>query len=524
MEQYCLTNSNIDLICEETGRFLAKYGVERREILRAKLTFEELLLEYQSRFGEDAVFRCRYVNRFSTARVEIIIDGEAFDPLCRESEEGELAQSLLAKIGLAPTWSYKNGKNYIVFIPKKKPLSGTVKMAAAALMSVVAGLLLNLLPDGIRTGVNAYVLTPVTDAFMGLISAVSGPLVFLSVLGSIVSMGNMETLGKIGRETIKIILLYSTVIGVLMTMLGVLFYPVEWGSGGASNFKQVFDLLYDIVPSNLFEPFVTGNALQLIFIAVMVGLAMLVLSSKVNGVFNLVEQLNAIIQTVMTGLSSLLPVLIFVLFTGMLSNGSFASILDSWKMIAVFTLLCIIYHAGCILWIAVRKKVSPILLLKKAWPTYIIALTTASSGAAFSTNIKDAVRKLGISEKLVGFGTPIGQVLFMPGYIAELFAIEATLAQNCGISITVPWIIIAFITNLLLSYAIPPVPGGGAVCFAIVFAQLGIPAEMMGIAIAVDIITDFLGTATNVSGWQLTMIDAADSLDMLDRDVLRSAV
>jgi Na+/H+-dicarboxylate symporter len=114
-------------------------------------------------------------------------------------------------------------------------------------------------------------------------------------------MGNMETLGKIGSKTIKIILLYMTVIAILMTAFTCLFYPVKWGGGGATDFSQVLDLIYNIIPSNLFEPFVTGNSLQLIFIAVIVGLAMLVLSSRVNGVFGLVEQFSSIVQTIMSG-------------------------------------------------------------------------------------------------------------------------------------------------------------------------------------------------------------------------------
>ena len=54
-----------------------------------------------------------------------------------------------------------------------------------------------------------------------------------------------------------------------------------------------------------------------------------------------------------------------------------------------------------------------------------------------------------------------------------------------------------------------------------VFAQLGIPMEVMGIALAINAITDFPCTAGNVSIWQLTMIDVADSLNMLDKEALR---
>ena len=521
MEQYNFSNSNIDRACEEVGAFLAKVGVERREALRTKLSFEEVLLEYQSKFGEEATFRIRLIKRLSSIKVEIIVEGESYNALAKNSDEGDVIQGLLAGIGLAPTWNYKNGKNYIVFIPKKKQLSGTVKMVVAVGLAVLVGLLLNLLPDGVRAGANDYVLTPVTDAFMGLISAVSGPLIFLSVLGSICSMGNMETLGKIGSKTIKIILLYMTVIAIVITAFACLFYPVGMGGGGVSDFSQILDLIYDIIPSNLFEPFVTGNALQLIFIALIVGLAMLVLSSRVNGIFNLVEQLGSIVQTLMSGLSSMLPVLIFVLFTGMISNGKLGAILSSWKIVLVIVLMAALSLVLIVVKIALVQKISPVLVFKKAWPTLMICLTTASSAAAFSTNVRDANKKLGIDKKLVDFGIPLGQVLFMPGFVALLFGMAVGFAQTCHIEITLPWVIIGCFTSLLVSFAVPPVPGGAMMGFTVVFAQLGVPMEVMGVAIAINAITDFPCTACNVSSWQLTMIDVADSLDMLDKETLR---
>ena len=78
-----------------------------------------------------------------------------------------------------------------------------------------------------------------------------------------------------------------------------------------------------------------------------------------------------------------------------------------------------------------------------------------------------------------------------------------------------------YITVWLVSFAIPPVAGGALMGFTIVFAQLGIPAEALGIAIALNAITDFPLTAMNVTGWQLTMINVADSLGLLNKETLR---
>lgn len=521
MERYNFSNSDIDLACEEVGKFLAKVGVERREALRTKLTFEEVLLGYQERLGEDATFRVRLVKRLSSIKVEILAEGESYNALAQNSDEGDVIQGLLSSIGLAPTWSYKNGKNYVVFIPKKKPLSGMVKMVGAILLAVIAGMLLNLLPEALRDGVNGYLLTPVTDAFMGIISAISGPLIFLSVLGSICSMGNMETLGRIGSKTIKIILIYMTVIAIFTALFDCLFYTVSLGDGGASDFSQIIDLIYDIIPSNLFSPFVTGNSLQLIFIAVIVGLAMLVLASRVNGVFRMVDQLGSIVQTMMSGLTSTLPILIFVLFTGMISSGSFGAILSSWKTIVVIVLSPLVCFVINLLRIAIMQRISPVLLFKKAWPTFIITLSTASSAASFSTNLRDANKKLGIDKHLVDFGIPLGQVLFMPGFVSLVFGMALGLADSVGIEITLPWIVMGCFTALLVSFAIPPVPGGAMMGLTVMFAQMGIPIEVMGIALAINAITDFPCTACNVSIWQLTMIDVADSLNMLDKETLR---
>ena len=520
MEQLNFSNSNIDLACEDVGIFLTSVGVEKREALRTKLTLEEVLLGYKEKFGEEATFRVRCVKRFFTLKVELIVKGRVYNPLEKDEEENAI-HSILAGIGLAPSYGYRNGKNYVVFAPKKKHVSSTVKMGVAIALAVACGLLLNALPQPIKSGITDYVLTPVTDAFLGLISAVSVPLIFLSILSSICSMGNMETLGKIGSKTIKTIVLYMTAISILMAAIGSLFYRVEWGSGGTLAFSQVLELLYNVVPSNLFEPFMTGNTLQLIFISVIVGLAMLVLSSRVSGVFKLVEQFSAIVQTIMTGVSALLPLLIFVLFAGTIAGGHFATVIESWKIIAVFLVLIFVYYVLTVLFISSKKRMSPKLLLKKAWKTFAISFTTASSAAAFQNNVRDLNKKLGVDKRLAEFGVSLGQVLFSPADVAILFAIEIGFADMYGIAITPQFIVIAMITNLLLSFAIPPVPGGALMGYTIAFAQLGIPLDSIGIVLALDAIIDFPATACNVSGWQLTLVDVADSLNMLDKEKLR---
>ncbi len=520
MEQYTFSNSNIDAVSEKTSAFLSFAGVERREALRIKLIFEEVLLKYQEKFGEDAFFRIRLIKQLFSIKVEIIVEGEAYDALDKEGEEDDVIRSLLAGIGLAPTWSYKNRKNHIIFIPKKKPVSRTVKTAIAIGLAVIAGTILSIFPDEIRVGVNSYLLSPITNAFTGLISAVAEPLLCFSVIGCICSMGNIETLEQIGKKMIKIIISHMVVISIIMTVLGCFFYHLELNRGEVSSILGVFDLVYGIIPSSVFEPFVTGDALQIIFISVMVGLAMLVLSWRVNGIYQIVEQLNVIVQTIIETLCYILPVLSFFLFTGMIADGSIREVLGLWKPILIIILLMALYYTINLFRIAIIQRISPVLLWKKTMPTFMIALTTASSAAAFTTCVTDASKKFGIDKKLAEFGITLGQVMYMPAYLAMLFGIEVSFAEICNIPITIPWLFIGLITNLLVAFADPPIPGSTIMGFSIVFTQLGIPIEMMAIAIALTSILDFPVTAVQVSGWQLTLIDVADALHMIDKETL----
>ena len=56
--------------------------------------------------------------------------------------------------------------------------------------------------------------------------------------------------------------------------------------------------------------------------------------------------------------------------------------------------------------------------------------------------------------------------------------------------------------------------------YSIIFAQMGIPAEAMAVALALDIITDFLITAFEMLLLPMSLINLGTSLGMVDREIL----
>jgi Na+/H+-dicarboxylate symporter len=158
-------------------------------------------------------------------------------------------------------------------------------------------------------------------------------------------------------------------------------------------------------------------------------------------------------------------------------------------------LLLLIFHTAITCF---RIKMSPIGLWRKALPTFIIAITTASSSATFSDNIRICVEELGISKRLANFGVPFGQILYKPGVSVLFWFAAISAASSVGAETSVTWIVTALIVCIILSAAAPPVPGGMSASFTILFIQLGLATEDLAIILSITSILDFLITGVNI--------------------------
>lgn len=525
--KYLLSGETIDAVSEKIDNHLTAFSVDKRNVLRFRLMFEEILLNYRDRFGEETEFTLRCEKRFSRPRIVITIAGESFEPFAVSENDGvyssETLRGMLANMSLAPSHRYKNGENIITLTPeRKKRGSSVIWLLAAIVLAVAAGLLCSLFPENIREFLSVKVIEPTTGKFMGFLSAISGPLIFLSVLWGIYSIGDVASFGKIGKRTIGRFLLMSALLLLIASCAIVPFFTVDLGGGDQTDFSDLYQMLLDIVPLNLITPFTEGNPLQIIFTAVIFGAAMLVLNDKTTAVSKFVEQLDFIVQFIMKCLNSFIPLIIFLSIFNMII-GEISGIGSSALKPVLLTLMgCIIVMAVYIVIVCAHRRITPILFIKKLLPTFIIALTTASSAAAFPTNIETCEKKLGVDKKIINFGLPLGQVVFMPGAAVGFFCVGICMAETFQVQITLTRLATLFIIALVLAIAAPPVPGGALTCCIILITQLGIPEAAIPIAIAINMVLDFLATAVNLFCLQAELTELAGGLDMLDTKILRN--
>ena len=109
----------------------------------------------------------------------------------------------------------------------------------------------------------------------------------------------------------------------------------------------------------------------------------------------------------------------------------------------------------------------------------------------------------------------------MMGASMMFMAASLCMAEIYNISISPSWILTALIISVVLAIAAPPIPGGGLTCYTMLFVQLNIPAEAIPLMIALNVITEFLGTAVNIMCLQMDLVELAGDLNMLDYDTLR---
>ena len=457
-----LTNENVDQACEEIERFLTKRGVERKERLRIKLGAEEALMTYQKAFGAETEFRLDEGGAFGRAKLRLTIPGASLDPYETaglRSEEDSLMQSAMIRMGKLPRWRFRHGANEVLFASEKSGAPEWLQLIVAITAAVILGLLVRQLPESARLVIQEGIIAPLMNTFLGFLNAVAGPMIFLSAVWGIYSIGDAATFSEIGK---RLCLRYGAFLcGMTLpvALIGLPLFELRLGAARAdSGFSALYQMVLDIVPTNLFTPFSRGNTLQILFVAVIIGIAMLRVGKDTQSVAELSEQLGYIVNGIMGVISRLVPAFVFGSTLNIVASSEIDAMEAGGKFffgtLAGCAALLILHTAAACL----QLRISPITLWQKTLSTFLIAVTTASSSAAFADNLTTCVEKLGVSRRVANFGVPFGQILYKPAVSTLFWYAAVSTAESVGLETSVSWLVTALVMCIVLSAAAPPVP------------------------------------------------------------------
>lgn len=282
----------------------------------------------------------------------------------------------------------------------------------------------------------------------------------------------------------------------------------------------MIEMVLDIIPGNIVDPFLSGNTLQILFMGAVVGVVMIILQDRMQVMTQVVEQANAIVQLVLGAISGVTHIFIFLSVLRLILQGTLT---QSAAGLFQVILLSVVLSAGEIILETLslmRIGVSPVQAVKKLGPSFLIALSTASSAATIPSIIDCCRKKLGIDEKLTNFAVPFGSVVFMSHAVNVFVLIPLFTAQVYGVELTVGSLVMCVLNAVILSVAAPPIPGGAISCYTLMFLQLGIPLEAISLAVAANVVLDFTCTAGNLHALLVQLAHGAKKLGMLDETIL----
>ncbi len=352
----------------------------------------------------------------------------------------------------------------------------------------------------------AKYIKPFGDIFVNLLKFIVVPLVLLSIMDGVISMGDIGKVGKIGWKTIAYFLVTTAIACVIGLIIASCFkgaFPVlELAEGAAYEAKtsNLMDTIVNIFPSNAIAPMSNSSMLQIIVIALFFGCGILVAGEKGKALGNLVSSFNEVTQKVMGFILSVAPYGVFALMVWVVAAQG-PKILGSLGLVLLAAYIGYAIHVVLVYSMSVKifAKMSPGTFFKKIFPAAAFAFTSTSSVASLPVT-KECCDDMEVNSEISSFVLPLGATINMDGTAIYQCVAAIFLAKCIGIDLTVTQMVTIVVTATLASIGTAGTSGAGMIMLAMVLDAVGVPPTYIGIIYGIDRLFDMGRTALNVVG------------------------
>lgn len=523
-KEFLLELSNIRPATEFVRDVIKQYKCTNRENIWAQLFTEETMVYWAKMAAAGNPLKIAFHKRFKTISLSMSFVGAPANPLAISEgqdlpEEDLIGSNIL--IGLShATYTYKNGCNKITYTIKQTAVNPALAIGGALIGGILCGLLLNRFLPALGPIVSGSFLTPVSQAFFGLLNGMVAPLLFVSVIASIFNMENLAQMKRI-FGTLLAWFMGITVAAAIIAVAATLFYfPITASLGtasGGSTWGKIVEMLFGIIPVNVISPFLEGNTLQIIFLAIISGMVMLTLKGRFPVITDFVTEINLLLSTLLDAIVSLMPWVVFISIFNMALSGEAASLLGTFAPILLILLCYLILLVLVLLSVAIMEKMNPLTYLKTIGPVLMIAMATASSSATFSNHEMTGIIKQNIRDYVVKFAIPVGALFSKPFAVPPMIIISLFVGGFYQVPFAMTDLYPLALLCIILSIAVPPTPGMGSFLFTVIFTWFGIPMEGLAMALTIDIFLDYIITPGNVLTINASMLHIETGLKKLDR-------
>jgi aerobic C4-dicarboxylate transport protein len=375
------------------------------------------------------------------------------------------------------------------------------------LVAIAAGVALGVAaPDVARK------MKPVGDTFVNLVKMVIAPVVFLTIVLGIANMHDLKRVGRVGGKA----LLYFEIVTTFALAIGlVVVNVIKPGQGLAANAMakpdvssfvtqgksmNFADFLTHIVPSSMMDAFVKGDMLQVVFVAVLFGVALALLGDAGRPLTQVLETLSTVFFKIVGIVMLVAPVGAFGAMAYTIGAFGLSALLPLGRlMLGVYTTMAVFIFVvlnlvlrfyGFSLWkylVFIREEI-------------VIVLGTSSSEAALPRMLAK-MERYGCAKPVVGLVIPAGYSFNLDGTSIYLSMASIFIAQAFNIHLSVAQQVELLGVLMLTSKGAAGVTGSGFIVLASTLSALQVvPVEGIALVLGVDRFMSEARSITNLIG------------------------
>ena len=410
-------------------------------------------------------------------------------------------------------------------------MSLTMKVLIGMGLGVVIGLLFNL--TGLNTPesfVNVYLVDGlffiVGKMFVNALKMLVVPLVFFSLICGVCGIGNLNTLGRVGIKSFALYMMTTAIaiaaaIGIAASAgIGTGIDRASDAIFSASEAPALSEVIINIIPSNPIDAMADGAMLPVIFFSILVGISMLMVGRKARSFIEGAEIANEIMMKMVTIVMAVAPYAVFALIARAVADlgldllgqlAGYVAVLAGALMLHLFVTLMAV--------LKVFSGLSPTMFMRKMRNAQVFAFSTSSSNATIPVTLRTVTARMGADNSVASFTVPFGATINMDGTAIMQGVATVFIANVYGVEIGTTGYLTVILMSVLASIGTAGVPGVGLIMLSMVFAQVGLPVEGIGLILGVDRLMDMIRTAVNVSGDAAVTAIVAKSEGKLDLEV-----
>ena len=399
-----------------------------------------------------------------------------------------------------------------------------VQIIAGLVAGLILGLLARQLGGDPETDPNGLVttLSTIGSSYVSLLKAAVVPLIFTAVVSSIANLREVTNAARLAWNTLLWFAITSLIAVTVGIVLGQVFQPgAGTGQGTPSDYTgksgDWWAFLVGLFPSNflglgastkaaesgVLTTSVSFNVLQILVIAIVVGIAALKVGKAADPFLKLNGSALAVIQKVLWWIIRLAPIGTVGLIGNAVASYGWTTIGSLGKFtFAIYVGLAIILF---IVYPVLIKShgLSVKQYFSGVWPAVQLGFVSRSSIGTLPLTQRVTERNLGVPRAYASFAVPLGATTKMDGCAAIYPAVAAIfVAQFFGIQLDLGQYLLIVLVSVLGSAATAGTTGA-VVMLTLTLSTLGLPLAGVGLLLAVDPILDMGRTAVNVAGQAL---------------------